>query len=94
MTWTSGDRYEGQFENGLRDGQGAYYFPDGDRYEGGWKAGKQHGQGIETSADGQRIEGVWNNGKRVVAGEEAREAEKKPPRRRKSGLKRGGSIGD
>ncbi len=41
----SGDRYEGEWKDGKRDGRGTYYSANGDRYEGQWKDNKQHGRG-------------------------------------------------
>ncbi|MBK6966666.1 MAG: hypothetical protein IPH20_22890 [Bacteroidales bacterium] len=42
------DRYEGQFKNGLPDGEGTYYWSGGEIYRGDWKEGKRHGIGIYT----------------------------------------------
>ena len=38
-------RYEGMFENGLREGDGVMYYPNGNVYEGQWHLGKRHGHG-------------------------------------------------
>ena len=32
--WSNGERYEGLFQNSLKEGQGVYTFADGRRYEG------------------------------------------------------------
>ena len=68
VTWKSGDRYEGAFENGHRHGQGVYDYPDGRRYEGAWQEGERAGQGVMTYADGGRYEGGWRKGKQHGAG--------------------------
>jgi hypothetical protein len=37
-----GDRYEGQYKDGLRDGKGTWVSDRGNQYVGEWRAG-QHG---------------------------------------------------
>lgn len=63
-TWANGDRYEGQFVNDLKEGQGLYVWgPEsawsGDRYRGEFKADQREGQGIYEFANGDRYEGLW-----------------------------------
>lgn len=36
--------YDGEFVNGLREGQGAFYYANGARYEGSWKNNTKHGK--------------------------------------------------
>lgn len=43
MLYANGDKYEGNFEDGLPDGQGVKIFSDGKRYEGNFKEGKFDG---------------------------------------------------
>ena len=62
----SGDRYEGQWKDGKRDGQGTWFFTNGDRYEGQWKDNKQHGRGTHYFANGNRYESEWKRGERNV----------------------------
>eukprot|EP00899_Mesostigma_viride_P006515 jgi/Mesvir1/15865/Mv03411-RA.1 len=45
MKYPDGSRYEGQWENGKRHGQGMYTFPNGDIYDGGWLLDKKSGPG-------------------------------------------------
>eukprot|EP00808_Paulinella_micropora_P004536 g43591.t1 len=59
-----GDRYEGEFKDGQRNGQGVQTWPFGKRYEGEWKDDKRNGQGVMTLPDGQRYEGEWKDDKR------------------------------
>jgi len=63
MTYGSGDKYVGQWRNGMRNGQGTYTYggPDdnGANYVGEWKDGLAHGQGALTRADGSVVEGIW-----------------------------------
>ena len=52
MVYSTGDKYEGDFKDGLREGVGVYtYFKEegpGNRYEGEWLANKKHGIGKMT----------------------------------------------
>ena len=57
-SWLNGDKYEGEFRFGKRDGQGAFTWGHGDRYEGGWKDGTMHGLGILRQGDAAGI--VWH----------------------------------
>jgi len=57
-------RYEGDYVDDKKEGQGIFYWPDGRKYEGGWKNGKQHGIGTYTSAGGKTKQGEWDEGKR------------------------------
>ena len=37
MEYKSGDKFEGVFESGSKNGQGIYTWADGDYYDGEWK---------------------------------------------------------
>ena len=41
----SGDRHEGYYKDGKRDGHGVYLWANGDKYSGMWSAGWMHGIG-------------------------------------------------
>lgn len=41
----NGDKYEGQFENGLKHGRGVITFANGRRYEGELRNGEPYGLG-------------------------------------------------
>ncbi len=41
--WRNGEKYEGEYVNGLRQNQGKYYFVSGAYYKGGWLNGLQDG---------------------------------------------------
>jgi hypothetical protein len=60
-TYDNGDRYEGEWKDGKRHGQGTLYYKSGSRYEGEWKDGKRHGQGTFFWNDGDRYEGEWKD---------------------------------
>jgi len=57
-----GDKYEGEFKNGLRYGNGTLYF-SGNTYEGRWKNGKKNGYGTFTSPMGLKYLGKWKDNK-------------------------------
>ena len=65
VNFASGDRYEGEFQNGRFNGWATYYhLADnpyrGDRYVGEFRNGLRHGQGRYTFANGKpNQEGVW-----------------------------------
>ena len=45
MKFGNGDLYNGDFQEGLFNGHGVYYFSNGTCYEGNWKDDLMHGQG-------------------------------------------------
>lgn len=47
-----GRTYEGEWVDGVAEGQGTMTWEDGSHYEGEWKDGTRNGQGTYTSADG------------------------------------------
>lgn len=50
----------GQWENGVKHGEGTYSYPNGDCYSGWWQFGKKHGQGTYTYKDtGAKLAGQW-----------------------------------
>ena len=57
-------RYEGEWKDGEKHGQGVRTWPDGSRYEGQFKGDTMHGQGVHTTPNGPRYEGTYNLGKR------------------------------
>jgi hypothetical protein len=40
LKWKDGKRYEGEFVNDKREGNGTFIWADGRRYIGGWRCGK------------------------------------------------------
>ena len=65
IEWADGRRYEGEYENDKKQGQGIFYWADGRKYVGTWKDGQQHGQGDYYQKNGQKKLGEWVEGKRV-----------------------------
>eukprot|EP00605_Chrysophyceae_sp_TOSAG23-4_P000684 GSChrysophyteH1.ASY1.ANO1.768.1 assembled CDS len=62
FTWASGERYTGQYADGLMEGKGKYVFASGAVYEGEWHKGTKHGQGTFTWASGERYTGQYADG--------------------------------
>ena len=59
--YDTGNRYEGEFKNDLREGYGIFYTSDGDRYEGEFKNELIEGYGIWYFSNGDRYEGEFKN---------------------------------
>lgn len=59
------DFYDGDFVNGVPNGQGTYVWSDGDKYVGQFKDGKAHGNGVMIYSNGTRKQGVWENNRLV-----------------------------
>ncbi|MBF0344794.1 MAG: hypothetical protein HQL06_11250 [Nitrospirae bacterium] len=64
----NGDRYVGQWKDGVRSGQGTYFLRNGDKFIGQFKDDKADGTGILIDHDGVEIRGQWQDGKFVGKG--------------------------
>src|ERR1051325_5307611 len=60
----SGLRYDGDWVNGLMEGEGHLLLPNGDVYRGGFRTGRLHGQGIYIDATGKVYDGEFAAGLR------------------------------
>lgn len=57
-----GEKYVGEWRNGVINGQGTYYYRSGNRYDGEWRNGKKQGQGTYLYADrGEKYVGDFAN---------------------------------
>lgn len=63
LIYANGDRYEGDFINGMFHGKGVFIWAKGDRYEGDFFLNKRTGKGIYSWASGERYEGDFVDGK-------------------------------
>ena len=52
-------RYEGEYSNGQKNGQGKYIWPDGNSYEGQFVNNNLSGFGTYHWADGKKYSGFW-----------------------------------
>ena len=60
--YTTGSRYEGQWDMDRRVGVGTFSYTCGDVYSGQWVKGKYHGTGTYRSASGgDNYEGQWSD---------------------------------
>uniref|UniRef100_A0A7S1VVS5 MORN repeat-containing protein 5 n=1 Tax=Grammatophora oceanica TaxID=210454 RepID=A0A7S1VVS5_9STRA len=68
LIWSNGDRYVGEFWNGVREGEGTLYFVDGSEYVGSWANNKMHGAGCRRFPNGNVYNGNYQEGKRCGHG--------------------------
>jgi hypothetical protein len=68
LSYTNGDKYEGEVINGIREGYGTYYYHNGDKYEGWWQNNKKHGMGTLFYKDGNLYIGQWKNSEKEGTG--------------------------
>jgi len=59
--WANGERYHGNFNNGLKYGFGLTIFENGSYYNGDYQNSKEHGMGAMWYLDSVYI-GEWSNG--------------------------------
>ena len=67
--YSNKDKYEGYWNNDLRNGKGTYWLCIGKNkyrklYTGDWKNNKKEGHGIFFYKDGSCYDGLWKNNKR------------------------------
>lgn len=60
--YSDGGVYEGQFKNGVWDGEGTVKWPSGSSYKGGFYSGKKHGIGLYRYNTGDLFEGEYSYG--------------------------------
>jgi hypothetical protein len=59
--YNNGDRYEGEFLNGIREGKGKIFYGNGDRFEGEFQRNVREGKGKIFQANGEVFEGIFRN---------------------------------
>ena len=65
---TNGDKYDGEFKDGKRNGQGTYTHSNGNYYVGEFKDYKPNGNGIIFNTDGSIQEsGIYSDGKLITS---------------------------
>ena len=68
QTLTNGDKYAGEYKNGLPHGNGSYTLANGSKYVGEFKKGLSEGQGPATYTDGGKYVWEFKNGTPHVQG--------------------------
>lgn len=68
LTYTNGDKYEGEVVRGIREGYGTYYYHNGDKYEGMWYNNKKHGMGTLFYKNGNLYVGEWHDSEKSGLG--------------------------
>ena len=61
-TFTSGNKYAGDYKDGKRNGFGVYTFTNGNKYVGEFKDNKRNGQGTLNFANGNKYVGEFKDG--------------------------------
>lgn len=61
MWFANGDRFEGDFSDGLFGGRGTYWYNSGARYDGPFANGLRGGQGTTVWPNGSRYSGTYVN---------------------------------
>ncbi|EGR33489.1 phosphatidylinositol-4-phosphate 5-kinase, putative [Ichthyophthirius multifiliis] len=57
------ERYEGEWVNGEKQGQGTYFYSNGGKYQGQWLKNQKHGKGAYYYPSGSVYEGDWQDDK-------------------------------
>lgn len=68
VTFPNGDRYEGEFKDGLFNGWGLYFYRNGDRYEGEFRDDMKNGRGTLIYQNGDRYVGDFKDDMRSGKG--------------------------
>ena len=53
--------YDGEYKNGVKEGNGIYYYPSGEKYEGEFVNGVKEGKGVFYWKNGNKWEGYFRN---------------------------------
>ena len=66
ITFQDGSKYEGEWKDRKKHGQGTLTWPDGRKFVGEFKDDNPHGQGTVYAADGTILkQGIYENGQPV-----------------------------
>ena len=59
------ERYEGDFKEDLKEGNGILYLVNGEKFVGEFKADMVNGNGTYHKLNGEVIKGYWNNNSKI-----------------------------
>ena len=65
MNYDDGSKYEGDWREDKKEGNGIYQFIKRSKYKGQWKNDKRDGNGTFTWKDGDKYIGEYKNGEKV-----------------------------
>lgn len=68
ILYRSGNKYQGEFNNGLKHGYGKFIWKSGSKYKGGWVQNMREGEGEEILTNGNRYVGQWQSDKKHGTG--------------------------
>jgi len=60
----NGERYRGEWIDGVSEGQGVQTYSNGSTYYGAFRNNQRHGHGMEDQINGERYTGEFRDGKR------------------------------
>ena len=59
LQYSNNDRYDGEWNEGMRSGKGVHLFENGDKYDGEWANNIQNGEGSYITTTGFIYNGCW-----------------------------------
>jgi hypothetical protein len=63
-TYENGDKYDGDWVDEKKHGQGTLTYVDGGKYVGAWENNMRNGEGVNIWKNGDEYEGGWKNSKK------------------------------
>jgi hypothetical protein len=57
------EKYEGEFSNNVKNGEGTLYLLNGDKFKGMFLNDQVNGKGVYTKSNGEVIHGTWKENK-------------------------------
>lgn len=64
MEFENGDRYDGEWDDDMKNGQGKLTYANGGSYKGKWVDDMRNGYGVNTWRNGDKYAGNWEDNKR------------------------------
>jgi hypothetical protein len=68
IKFPNGDKYNGDWEDDMKNGQGTFYYAQGGSYKGEWVNNMRNGYGVNTWPNGDQYKGNWEDNKRQGKG--------------------------
>lgn len=64
IKYQNGDKYDGEWDDDMRNGKGTLIYKNGGSYQGDWVNDKRHGSGVNKWPNGDKYEGEWKENKK------------------------------